>query len=415
MKKFIALGATFAVLAIVAAGASAGGNPNTLTLAVYGDSPYLDPSVASKRAEFDATPSFIATINADPSIQEVVHVGDIHSGSEACTVPYDQAIFTDWQAFVRPLVYTPGDNEWSDCSKTKELAGKDVFGNSPDRAGGDPATTPVANPLANLTEVRNLFFSHPGQTLGQNPMQVISQATAYDPAHPEDAAYVENVMWEQSKTVFVTLNLPGGSNNDADAWNTKAGTSPPNNNDQSERQARTPADVRWLNQAFAMAEADNAHSVVIIGQADMWDTADLPSHQNLYEPIVKAMADNTTAYGKPVLYLNGDSHVYRSDNPLQQNSSCYTESGACPAQVGPCMDVTAVAPTLPTNKDAWCQHPYYNVPNFHRIVVHGSTFPMEWLKLWIDPRAASTNHPSATSWGPFSWEREIQSQLTPAS
>jgi Calcineurin-like phosphoesterase len=411
MRRFIALGAALAVVAIAAAAASAGGNPNTLTLAVYGDSPYWDTTpafVAKRTAEFDATPAFIQTINADPSIQEVVHVGDIHSGSEACTVPYDQAIFDDWKAFTRPLVYTPGDNEWSDCSKTKELNGKDVFGNSPDRAG-DPSA-PVANPITNLSLVRSIFFASPGQTLGQHPMQVISQATAFDPAHPEDAAYVENVMWEQSKSVFVTLNLPGGSNNDFDAWNNLPGaTAPLNNNDQSERLARTPADVRWLNQAFATAEADNAHSVVIIGQADMWDTADAPSHQTLYEPIVQAMADNTTAFGKPVLYLNGDSHIYRSDNPLQQGSTCYTETGACVAQTGPCAATTA------TNTDAWCQHPFYDVPNFHRIVVHGSTFPMEWLKLWIDPSASSTRKATPTSWGPFSWQREIQGQLTPTS
>jgi hypothetical protein len=53
------------------------------------------------------------------------------------------------------------------------------------------------------------------------------------------------------------------------------------------------------------------------------------------------------------------------------------------------------------------------VPNFHRIVVHGSTFPMEWLKLSIDPRAAWENKPTPTSWGPFGWQRQIQSQLTP--
>jgi calcineurin-like phosphoesterase family protein len=408
MTKFIALGATaIAVLAIAAATSSAG-NPNTLTLAVYGDSPYWDTTKLAlpKKAEFDATPAFIQTINADPSIQEVVHVGDIHSGSEACTVPFDEAVFDFWKAFVQPLIYTPGDNEWSDCSKAKELAGTDVFGNPPDRAGNPAA--PVANPLANLSLVRSIFFADPGWTLGQHPMQVISQATAFDPAHPEDAAYVENVMWEQSKTLFVTLNLPGGSNNDSDAWNNKAGATPPlNNNDQSERSARTAADVRWLNQALATAEADNAHSVVIVGQADMWDTADSPSHQNLYEPIVEAMADDTTTFGKPVLYLNGDSHVYRSDNPLQKNSTCYIESGSCGAQTVPC------AATTPTNTDAWCQHPYYDVPNFHRIVVHGSTFPMEWLKLSIDPRAAWENRSTATSWGPFSWQREIQDQLTP--
>ena len=65
------------------------------------------------------------------------------------------------------------------------------------------------------------------------------------------------------------------------------------------------------------------------------------------------------------------------------------------------------------HEDAWLQHPYYDVPNFHRIVVHGSTFPMEWLKLSIDPRAAWENASTPTSWGPFSWQRETQTQLTP--
>ena len=359
----------------VAATASAGNNPNTLTLAVYGDSPYLDPAVASKRAEFDATPAFIQTINADPSVQDVIHVGDIHSGSEACTEQYDRAIFGMWQAFEQPLIYTPGDNEWSDCTKTKELNGKDVFGNGPDGNG---------DPLQNLALVRSIFFANPGMTLGQHPMQVETQG----------APYVENVMWEQSKTLFVTVNLPGGSNNDADTWN---GTAKNDAAELAERTARTAADVSWLEAAFAKAEADNAHSVVIAGQADMWDLGDSlgAAHQSNYEPIIQAMADGATSFGKPVLFLNGDSHVYRSDNPLQQGSTCYTESGAC------------------TDGDAWSHHPFYDVPNFHRIVVHGSTFPLEWLKLKIDPRAAWENRPTATSFGPFSWQREIQSQLTP--
>jgi len=401
MKRYLALG-TFAVaLAIGAAGVAAGTNPNTLTLAVFGDSPYYDPAFDPHPpwtktppqlpgAEFNKTLAFIDTINADPSVQESIHVGDIHSGSEACTKPFDEAIFNSWEGFVEPLIYTPGDNEWSDCSKAKELAGLDVFGNPPDNAGIPGA--PVANPLAHLILVRSLFFANPGWSLGQHPLQVISQATAFDPEHPEDAAYVENVMWEQSKTVFVTLNIPGGSNNDADAWN-----GPGNANDQSERKARTPADVRWLNQAFAMAEADNAHSVVIIGQADMWDVADLvPDHQTNYEPIINAMADNALRYRKPVLYFNGDSHTYRTDNPLLPNSTCYAEDSSC-------------------SIDAWTHHPYYYVPNFHRIVVHGSTFPLEWLKLSIDPRAAWENASTPTSWGPFSWQRQIQSHLTPAT
>lgn len=48
-----------------------------------------------------------------------------------------------------------------------------------------------------------------------------------------------------------------------------------------------------------------------------------------------------------------------------------------------------------------------------RIVVHGSTLPLEWLKLSIDPGAAWENASTPTSWGPFSWQRKTQAQLTP--
>jgi hypothetical protein len=371
MRKFIALvAAAIVALAIAAASASAG-NPNTLTVAVYGDSPYGTSNTDT--AEFAATPAFIASVNNDADVQEIVHVGDIHSGSQKCTVAYDQSIYDLWAAYRNPLVYTPGDNEWSDCTKPKELPGSDF--------AADPQM-----PLTQLGEIRSIFFAHPGQTLGQNPIRVTSQAHAFDRAHPDDAQFTENVMWRQSKTMFVTVNIPGGSNNDIDPWFSQA---TPNAAQPLEMAERTAADVRWLRAAFAKAEEDDAHSVVIVGQADMWDTSDAPAHQANYEPIIAAMASDARRYGKPVLYLNGDSHVYRSDDPLQQGSTCYTESGAC-------------------SGDAWNQHPHYDVPNFHRIVVHGSTFPLEWLKLTIDPRSARRNNSTPTSWGPFSWQRQIQ-------
>jgi hypothetical protein len=47
---------------------------------------------------------------------------------------------------------------------------------------------------------------------------VVSQATAYDPSFSNDAQYIENVMWAQHDIVFVTINVPGGSNKDADVW-----------------------------------------------------------------------------------------------------------------------------------------------------------------------------------------------------
>src|SRR6058998_51806 len=73
------------------------GNPvnshskNTLTLAVYGDSPY--GTSPTDRSETDMMPAFIASINADPKVDLVLHVGDIHSGSQFCTAAYDQEIY----------------------------------------------------------------------------------------------------------------------------------------------------------------------------------------------------------------------------------------------------------------------------------------------------------------------------------
>jgi len=114
---------------------------------------------------------------------------------------------------------------------------------------------------------------------------------------------------------------------------------------------------------------------VIGEQADMWDSADVPAHETAYEPIVKSIADHTLALGKPVLMFGGDTHKYLSDNPL--------------------------SPSNPLS----VYHPGYNVPNFHRIVVQGSAPKMEWLKVTID--SGTDNGTTATSFGPFSWTREM--------
>jgi hypothetical protein len=387
----LGLAAALAAAAIAVAASASAASPNKFTVAVFGDEPYLDKAFPTlPHAEFAATPAFIDTINADPDVQEVIHVGDIHSGSEPCTRAYDQSIYNLWTAFEKPLIYTPGDNEWSDCTKTNEEPGTD---------NADPLTHPDL-PLENLDLVRQIFFANPGQTLGQSPLKVISQAQAYDPADPADAQYVENAMWEQGKTVFVTLNIPGGSNNDVDPWyaSHKIPAAPAQ---QTDLQQRTGADIRWLNAAFALAEKDQSvQNVVIVGQSDMWDVADAGAHQTNYEPIIAAMAENASFFGKPVLYLNGDSHLYRSDDPLEQGAPCLDEE-------------TSGAPVTACSKDGWTHHPFYDVPNFHRIVVHGSTFPLEWLKLTIDEHPNPSLTPTATSWGPFSWVRETQSQLSP--
>jgi len=397
MKRFLLVGALgalavglwFTVLAAADDGKPdvRSGGDGPLTMAVYGDAPYSNVAADythappwNETSEFDATPAFIQAVNDDHKVKLVLHVGDIHSGKQPCTFGYDKSIFDLWTQFRDPLIYTPGDNEWADCHKSGE------GGNAP--YPGGPSGTYVdyanGNPVANLGLVRQLFFANPGQALGGDHKQVVSQAQAYDPAHPADAEYVENVMWEQAGVLFVSVNIPGGSNNDADAWY-GAGVTAEQTQEQTQR---TAADIRWLHAAFAQATADHVGGVVIMAQADMWDLDGKPlTHIAGYEPIISEIAADTTAFGNPVLLFNGDSHTFRSDNPLKDNQPCLTEGGAC-------------------TTDAYDTHPALNtldVPNFHRIVVHGSTFPLEYLLVSID-----TTHPpapSSTSFGPFSWER----------
>ena len=115
-RALMALAAAGLLAAVVPAGSAlaaptGGGGP--LTLAVYGDSPYgvsaYSPGgQAGDTAELQKSPAFISTINADPSVSEVVHVGDIHSGKDFCTEAYDSQIASLWQKLQKPLVYTPG-------------------------------------------------------------------------------------------------------------------------------------------------------------------------------------------------------------------------------------------------------------------------------------------------------------------
>ena len=122
-----------------------------ITLAVFGDWPY-------SQYLLDNAHLLINSVNSDPSVSLVMHVGDIHSGSMPCTsagiLPtltsanpgWNQAIYYQFQQFNKPFVYTPGDNEWTDCHKSKE------------KSSGAP--------LQELNAVRSLFFARPGHTLG---------------------------------------------------------------------------------------------------------------------------------------------------------------------------------------------------------------------------------------------------------
>jgi hypothetical protein len=320
-----------------------------LTVAVFGDWPYNENLRTN-------APLLVNSVNADRDVSLIIHVGDIHSGSMACTsagilppIPnsnpgWNQSIYFQFQQFEAPLVYTPGDNEWTDCHKTKQFK------------SGDP--------LKELASVRSLFFARPGKTLGVHEREVFSQAKYFDPAFPADAQYVENVMWADGKVVFVTVNMPG-SNNNTLPWTN--GFENPTAQAQ-EVANRTAADIRWLQSGFKQAKEMHAKAVVIALQADMWDPAAVvPGGDGLgaYTPFVQQLANLSIEFRRPVMLFNGDSHLFQVDHPLANSSS---STGMI--------------------------HHTLSVPNLTRITVQGSTSaPAEWLRLSID-----TNTPDVFSW-----------------
>ncbi len=79
-------------------------------VAVIGDVPYGAAQVA-------AFPAEIEEIDADPDVDRAIHLGDIKNGSSRCDDAYLAAGLADFETFDDPLLYTPGDDEWTDCHR----------------------------------------------------------------------------------------------------------------------------------------------------------------------------------------------------------------------------------------------------------------------------------------------------------
>ncbi|WP_158603881.1 PKD domain-containing protein [Cryobacterium tepidiphilum] len=256
---------------------------------VIGDVPYGE-------TQYDNFTTFTNQINADPALQMVSHIGDISSPLN-CSDAYYADIKSRFDRFADPFVYTPGDNEWTDCSR---------------------ATVGAANPLERLAAVRSTFFPSPGTTLGANRMSVTAQS-----------GYPENVRFNQSGLTFATLHIVG-SNNDLNTW---SGYSSRTSAQSAEVTARTNADIAHLHDAFAQAKAAGSRAVVLLTQADMFYSSWTgTTYKTAFQPLVRAIASESASFQKPVFLINGDSHSYVNDKPLTSSTwlSYYGISSAVP-------------------------------------------------------------------------------------
>ncbi len=148
-----------------------------------------------------------------PLRQAVLHAG-------ATTAP----IAGLWSHFADPMVYTPGDNEWTDCHKAAEgggtcnaVTGQVDFLKDPD---GNLGRLRRRQPGRRTSRWSARSSSPtPAQTLGQRHAARRCRRRHVRPGAPGGRAVRgERACWQQKGFVFVTLNIPGGSNNDADPW-----------------------------------------------------------------------------------------------------------------------------------------------------------------------------------------------------
>lgn len=265
-------------------------NAQHFELGLFGDVPYGPVG----RAQF---PALVDSIN-NAKLAFTVFDGDTKNGSEPCyadphattdTATPEKAVadadhpdvyklaLSRFAMLQDPVVYTPGDNEWTDCDR-------------PSTAGGA-----VSDSSDRLAYLRRLSYPT-DQSLGQRTLTVTRQS----------AAYPENQRWTYGPATFAVVNVTGSDNNFADG-----GKNGPAAEGQAEYAARNAANLAWIKEVFAAAK-DSA-AVMIALQADMWDPTATLTH---FADTKAELARQAIAFGKPVVLVNGDSHSFESDKPL---------------------------------------------------------------------------------------------------
>lgn len=229
------------------------------SFAALGDAPYTE----SEEAPFL---NVIAAINrARPAF--TIHVGDFKSGWSPCTDDVYEKRREWFGLFHQPLIYTPGDNEWTDCRRAPGAA---------------------RDPLERLQRLRQMFFAD-NHALGQQKLLLARQ----------HANFPEHAQWRHEGVLFATLNVPGGDNN----------ARMPH-----ESAARGRMLEAWIGHAFDTARTQRLGAVVLAMQANPWSIAGNVKKQ--YGALITTLTRETLRYDGDVLLIHGDTHRHRIDKPL---------------------------------------------------------------------------------------------------
>lgn len=267
-------------------------------LGLIGDLPYT----AEDERKF---PNLIEDMN-NANLAFVVFTGDFQAdgigwnekagGLPPCSDVTIQNRLDLAQAFRHPFIFTPGDNDWTDCHRAK------------------PRTY---DPLDRLAKVRTLFFQG-DQSLGQRTMRLTRQSE-----DPKYAKFRENASWTYGDLLFVTLHMVGSNNN--------LGRTAEMDAEYAERNA---ADLVWIRESFDFAKRNGSKAIMIITQGNpgfqnSWPEARFRRYmlgspikapekkaKTGYDDFLAALEREVLVISKPVVLVHGDSHIFRIDRPL---------------------------------------------------------------------------------------------------
>lgn len=248
------------------------------TFAVIGDVPYSTLDV----------PQFYSVLAAiDPACEFILHLGDFKASTDSCDDNNLLRRIAMLDSAPLPLVFIPGDNDWSDCIKPS--------------AGG-------YRPFDRLAFLRTHVFAR-DTSLGRNTLRLTHQkAAAGLPAVPE------NLRWRHGEVLFVTLNRPGGV--DLRKFS----------NDESVLISELyKANELWLRQAFDDARQAGIRMLVVAAHTNPSFENDhgnwrLPSRRDGQASFRRLLADLCERFEGQVLFIHGDTHWFQVNQPLRNRS-----------------------------------------------------------------------------------------------
>ena len=209
-----------------------------------------------------------------------IHVGDIWGASMCIKERYEEILET-FNTYKKPLIFTPGDNEWTDCHR---------------HSYGDWEN------VSRLELLRKVYYKD-AMSLGQERIPLVRQADV----SPHEK-FVENARWLHHDVLFLTLNVPGSNNNVL--IDRKSAL--------LEAYERNQANIAWLRDSFRIAMAQDLPAVVIAIHAELFAGTGGQRVPDAYENFVDELKIVSSRYDKPILLVHGDAHRFTLDRPLAQ-------------------------------------------------------------------------------------------------